>query len=392
MKGFEIGADQIARIVAGLVADELSWRFKRHTDFLTLASWTGDSALEAGGLGLTKAERTACAHRCARFFGMATERLDAAPAVRIADWARVIADSIGRSLTSFSFTAAGRDSETEASAHAADEIYRDAAAIANLLYGRRRLISLVSPHSLLGFEATVLTPNLQHVPAVDARGMAPEEFGAALGYGDVVVATPTLWRYVIREGVRAPDNAMGVLFGEPMTPELAADLRKAGFGALRELYGSTETGLVAWRDSSTEAFVLFDHWRRDADALIRIAPCGDERRIAPMDALEWTGEQSFRLGPRRDGAVQVGAVNVFPDRIATVIGQHPAVARCAIHVARRDGGINRVVARIELQRGVPTSEQTARQIDAWCRQQLRPEERPRIYNFEEEIAGEGEAV
>lgn len=388
MKAFEIAEDQIARVIGGLIADELSSRFKRHTDFLTLASWTSSTPLESGGIDLTAEEARACAIRCARFFGLDTDALSGRPAAAIADWARHVAELIGRSLTRFAFAAAGRDSESEASIHPADEVFNDAAAASNLLYGRRRLISLVSPHSFLGFTVTVLTPNLQHIPAIDARGMPPDVLEKSLAFGDVVVATPTLWRYMMREGVAAPNNAMGVLFGEAMTPDLAADMRKAGFGAIRELYGSTENGLIAWRDSPSEAFVLFDHWRRQGDALARATPSGAVRDVSPMDALEWTGDLTFRLGGRRDGAVQVGAVNVFPEKIAAIICGHPAVEGCRIRVARQAGGVNRLIARIALNEEVPPTEQTAREIDAWCRAELRPEERPRIYTFEASLDGE----
>lgn len=382
MKAFEISKTQVARVLAGLIADELGWRFKRHTDFLTIASWTDDSPLEAGGIGLSEDEKRACARRCARFFGADPALLETAPAAKLADWADHISAAIRRSLMAFAFTAAGRDSETEAAIHAAAEVFLDAAATANLLYGRRRLISLVAPHGLLGFEVTVLTPNLQYIPVIDARGMAPDTLSGTLRFGDVVVATPTLWRYMMREGVKAPDNAMGVLFGEAMTPELASEMRKAGFGAIRELYGSTETGLIAWRDSPTEPFTLFEHWRRKDDVLTRTTPSGETRDVVPMDALDWVSDISFRLGPRRDGAIQVGAVNVFPQRIADTIRQHEAVEDCRIRVVRHTGGVNRIVARIILHADSAPTETTARDIDAWCRKQLRPEERPRIYNFE----------
>ncbi|HXI87180.1 MAG TPA: hypothetical protein VNH64_06955, partial [Parvularculaceae bacterium] len=139
---------------------------------------------------------------------------------------------------------------------------------------------------------------------------------------------------------------------------------------------------VAWRDSSTEPFILFDHWKREGDSLVRRTPAGAARLFLPMDTLEWTGAAAFRLGGRRDGAVQIGAVNVFPDRIAAVIRQHRAVDDCRIRIMRRDGGVNRLVARILLNPEIAPTEQTARDIDAWCRRELRPEERPRIYNFE----------
>jgi acyl-coenzyme A synthetase/AMP-(fatty) acid ligase len=106
-----------------------------------------------------------------------------------------------------------------------------------------------------------------------------------------------------------------------------------------------------------------------------------------MDALEWTSDISFRLGPRRDGAVQIGAVNVFPERVAAVICQHRAVEDCRVRVARHAGGVNRLIARIALKPEAAPTEQMARDIDLWCRTHLRPHERPRIYNFEASLEG-----
>ena len=54
MKAFSIAEEQIASVISGLVADELSWRFKRHVDFLTVASWTGATPIGANGLGIAE--------------------------------------------------------------------------------------------------------------------------------------------------------------------------------------------------------------------------------------------------------------------------------------------------------------------------------------------------
>lgn len=386
MKGFSLSVDQIALIVAGLVADELSWRFKRHVDFLTAAAWSAATPIGAGGMGLlTSSERAACTRRVETFFDLEEGALDESRADKVAVWAESILGAISRRLQRFAFTAAGRDSATESSVHAAADVYADAAATANLLYGRRRLVSLVSPHSLMGFVTTTLAANLQGIAILDARLLAPEDLRERLSFGDVVVATPTLWRYLIREGVAAPDNAVAVSFGEPMTPTLATGLRQAGFGAQRELYGSTETGVVAWRDSPGEPFILFDHWSRADGGIGRRTAAGGMTALAAMDAMDWLGERAFKLGARRDGAVQVGAVNVFPDRIAAVIGGHRAVRDCRVEVMRQDGGVNRLVARIRLKSGLTPSDSVARDIDVWCRAQLRPPERPRIYNFVDEL-------
>ena len=178
---------------------------------------------------------------------------------------------------------------------------------------------------------------------------------------------------------------MAVAFGEPMTPQLAAQMRQAGFGAMRELYGSTETGLIGWRDAPGEDFVLFDHWKRDNGKLVRISADHKEHALQAMDFLGWSGDRTFRLSGRRDGAVQIGAVNVIPDDVAQRLGQHPLISECMVRVGRRDDGVDRLIAHIVLKKGSQPGERIARDIDAWCRTTLRHQERPRIYHFEESL-------
>ncbi len=385
MKSFLITEQQIARVIGGAAADEISRRFNRHFDFLTIASWTAETPLGAGGIALSADEIKACSWRAAELFGLDRRYLEDHPATTIADWAAAISSAISHKLARFTFKSAARDERRAARAHKAEDVFQDAAAAANILYGRRRLLSFVAPHSLLGFELTILTPNLQHIESLDARGKTPEELTQTMAYGDVLVATPTLWRYMMREELAAPDNTMAVSFGEPMTQELAAEMRKAGFGVLRELYGSTETGLIAWRDAPGEPFVLFDHWRYDNDRLTRLAPGGEKRKVEASDFLEWKTERSFGLAGRRDGAVQIGAVNVIPADVAARLCGHARIADCAISVGRRGDGVNRLIAHIVLKKGVEPDERTAREIDVWCRTELRQQERPRIFHFESEI-------
>ena len=64
MKSFQITEAQIAGVIGAAAADELSRRFNRHFDFLTIAAWASpDTPLGDGGLELSEDERRACAER-----------------------------------------------------------------------------------------------------------------------------------------------------------------------------------------------------------------------------------------------------------------------------------------------------------------------------------------
>jgi len=384
MNAFTLSREQISATAAALVVDELGARFDRHVDTLTGSNWSTETPLFEGGMELSAEEAEACGARLRRFFSgaAAADAENAGLALggaTLGDWAAAIETAISRRFTAFSFVAAG--DEAREHSHPTDAIFADAAAAANLLYGRRRLLSLVSPHSLIGFVLSMLTPNLLEAPSADARRMSPDQLKSTLAFGDALIATPSIWRYVIAQEVVAPDNTMAISFGEPMTPELSAMIRKAGFGAQREVYGSTEHGLIGWRDSPSDPFALFDQWRRKGDDLVRMSPSGDALAVAPMDILTFEGDRRFRLGGRRDGAAQIGAVNVFPVKIAAKIAEHPDVADCVVAVSPHAGGADRLIATIRLVRPGPPTERVARSIDSWCRQRLRPHERPRIYNF-----------
>lgn len=379
MKSFALSREQIASIAASLTIDELGLKFNRHIDTQTGAAWFAETALFDNGAELSVEEADACFERIRRFFGCENAKGVTDKAATFGDWADSVTAAISKRLVRFSFSAAG--DEAREYSHRADAIFADAAAVANLLYGRRRILFLVAPHSLIGFTLALLTPNLLQAPSIDVRGMAPHELKKFLAFGDALIATPSLWRYVISQGIYAPDNAMAVFFGEPMTTDLAAEIRKAGFGAQREIYGSTEHGLIGWRDVPSDPFALFDQWRRQGADLRRTFPSSGYVDVTPMDLLAWEGDRRFRLSGRRDGAVQIGAVNVFPMRIARKIAEHPEIARCEIRVSRHQTGADRLIATIELKSGAPPSESTARSIDSWCRARLRPYERPRLYSF-----------
>lgn len=383
MKSFSYTDEQMCRIVYALITEEVNWRYGRHLDFHSIAEHGYDTSLADGGLLLSDEQIKTSLQRSYWFFGHDIDNVDHTIRAKytVRNIASFLASKIRSKLTTFNFLPAGSESLQDGCVHFASDIYIDACALTQLIYGRQRIVSYVSPHSLMGFIITILVANLEGIESVDFRAMTPETISNSLLYGDAIVATPTQWRYLVSEGVTAPDNAMAVTFGEVLPTDLAMEMRKAGFGAHRELYGTTENGLIGWRDSSREPFVLFDFWRRDKEDLLRRKSNGEWLPNKPMDILEFDSTEKFSLAGRRDGAVQVGAINVFPKKVAEIVKQHHSVADCNIEIIGSGTEGRKVVAQINLSSNNQPSEKIARDIDGWCRIHLRPFERPRIYNF-----------
>ena len=381
----EFTRDQLVAIASGLTADELARQFHQFTDSLTLAEWSAETKLGEGGLELTPAQQQACRARFFHFFGHDDVVGKESQSACFGDWADQIAPHLTSPLKIVYFPPSA-DSETPAISHPAEALIQDAEAMANLVRGCRRVIAMVAPHSLFGFATTVLAPSLLKLETVDARPLSVEQLEETIAPGDLIVATPTLWRFLLQSVPNFPTNMFGLSFGEPLSGALYTSLRERGLSALREIYGSTENGIIGWRESPSEKFVPFGHWQRDGEDLIRLGEAGEKISVKPMDRLVWSGERAFSLEGRRDGAIQIGAVNVYPDMIAKKIADHPDIKECQVSVSRHGVAMDRLVAKILLRKGLLPDQTMAWKVDAWCRKKLRPPERPRIYTFVTELS------
>ena len=382
MKSFSLPEDGILRIIEGLVND-LILSEARLTTLDPEKYWTIDLTIGGADLPLEAPELELCIQTISRFFTIPKDTLPVKGTV--GDWVQAIRNAITHSSLHIHFpTHPVEPNELNSNryiAHRMDCLLQEAAAAASLLHGRRRMVSLAKPHQLISFLLTLLTPTLQQIECSQAHHLPPDDLQAKLKFGDVVVATPTTWSYLMREDVHAPDNTMAVSFGEPMTADLASRVRRNGFAVLREFYGSTATGLIAWRDNPEEEFILFDHWLRDGDNLLRIQPETATLAAEPLDHLQWTSNRQFFLNGRRDGGQRVGAMTLFPEKISQQICNHEMVADCEIRCTKMEGDYNRLVADITLHQGIQPSEASAREIDGWCRSVLAIHERPHIYHF-----------
>ena len=118
-----------------------------------------------------------------------------------------------------------------------------------------QLVATVPPQHMYGLELSVLLP-LQGAAAVHAaRPFFPEDIARALHEAQaprVLVTTPVHLRALVEAGVALPPLAGIVSATAPLAPELAA-AAEARFGCeVRELFGSTETCVIARRRTARE--------------------------------------------------------------------------------------------------------------------------------------------
>jgi acyl-coenzyme A synthetase/AMP-(fatty) acid ligase len=130
------------------------------------------------------------------------------------------------------------------------------AALADLLRAPvTPLVATVPPQHMYGMEMSVLLPLLGPVAVHTARPFFPGEIARALHDADtppLLVTTPVHLRALVAADVALPPLAGIVSATAPLPPELAA-AAEARFGCeVRELFGSTETCIIARRRTACE--------------------------------------------------------------------------------------------------------------------------------------------
>jgi long-chain acyl-CoA synthetase len=224
------------------------------------------------------------------------------------------------------------------------KIDREINHLANLFATRRRIVSLVPNHHIYGYLWTILLAEALKVEALTAPGR--------LRFGDLVVGFPGGWRKLPSSGW-VPD-VWAVSSGASASGTEAEHLRAIGCARWFDVYGSTETAGIGMRESPDAPFELFPWWP-------------DSFTEAP-NRLHWVGERHFFVGDRRDGAVQVSGLNVYPERVAAVLMEHPGVREAVVRKMRPEEG--------ERLKAFIVGSATAEELLTWCEERLSKPERP----------------
>jgi 4-coumarate--CoA ligase len=196
--------------------------------------------------------------------------------------------------------------------------------------------------------------------------------------GDLLVAFPSYWQLLAGGGWSR--NIDGVSSGAPCPSELANHLLAAGLHRLVEVYGSTETGGIAWRDNPNTPFRLLPHLTREDDQNVWKLTDNTPRRYALPDHVTWNGPDLLTPLSRRDGAVQVGAINVYPEVTRAALLAHPDVADAEVRLMHPSEG-ERIKAFIVPKDAAGSIEQLRSDLETWVTECLQPMERPRAFTF-----------
>ena len=226
-----------------------------------------------------------------------------------------------------------------------------AALDARSLAGTPQVLATVPPQHMYGFETSVLLPLLAGYGVHGARPLFPADVGAALDElpaPRVLVTTPVHLRALVEARVRLPPIGVVLSATAPLGPELARAAEAALDAPLLEMYGSTETCVVATRRTALEhAWRLYDGVALEPrpDGVVVHAPWLDEP-VALLDLVELAPPRGFVLRGRNADLLEIAGKRAslaeLTRRVLAVEGVRDAI----VFQPDGEGPVRRVAALV----------------------------------------------
>jgi long-chain acyl-CoA synthetase len=370
------------RFICDLIASELS--AMRRTAHTAIGALTPETHLNRD-LGVDSLELMGLATALAQALHMHESGIEDYLLVRqtLGDWRTIAQASLEKFSAQMTFRTSGSTGQPKSCVHALHALWQEVQEVAPLLSGCTRLFAAVPSHHIYGFLFTILLPralSLDSRSVLDLRQSSPARLAREMREGDVVIGHPEFWRMVMRVIPAFPVALTGVTSTAPWPADIDAGLRAAGLHRMLQIYGSSETAGVGWRTCIDEPYELFSFWQRanqDGNVLIRK---GETEGIHAPDLLTWQGKRRFQPTGRLDHAVQVGGINVFPQKVRRALLSHPEVADAAVRLMRPDEG-NRLKAFIVPRDPGADAIRLSEKLGVWTGQRLGAAEQPRAFSF-----------
>lgn len=188
---------------------------------------------------------------------------------------------------------------------------RAEAACLGLLDGQRHsLVATVPPQHMFGLESTVLLAFQSGAAMHAGHPFFPADICAALAESSepsVLVTTPAHLKVLLASGLEIPPLELVLSATAPMPPQLAAETENRLKVQLFEIYGSTETGQIAFRRTTeTAQWTLFPGVKLRAAEGGASAVGGHVEELTPLaDELELLDERHFLLHGRTADLVNI---------------------------------------------------------------------------------------
>lgn len=370
----------LVAVLAALIADELKALRHAETPAAEREAWHAGTSLrdgddEAGSsIGADSMELLSLASVVSDFFCLHDSGLDdyLLRHHTLGGWAEVITAIRAEGIRDITFRTSGSTGKPRPCVHRWASLVSEVDEFTPLFDslvpgGIRRVICLAQPHHIYGFLFGILLPERAGLEVVRGTRAFSRVQGRRLQAGDLVVGYPFVWQLFARQGAVFAPEVVGLTSTGPIEPQVLSTLSELGLAHMVEIHGASEAGGIGVRYSPQAPYALLRRWRRGEDAN-HIVGENPQMPVVLADHLEWQDERHYWPVGRVDQAVQVGGINVYPQRVATLLETHPAVRKASVRLMNAAEG-ERLKAFIVPADASETQDLAAR-LTRWCQERL----------------------
>jgi len=211
--------------------------------------------------------------------------------------------------------------------------------------GCKRALITVPHHHMYGFTHGLLLPRALGVP-IQIVAPFPAIVANALQKHDFVIGIPLLYDHLCDIEDLSGDDICCIGGTSPLAEGTFQKMLDKGFNFI-EYFGSSELGVFCYRKSPNDPYTLLAHLIevKEDGSLDRMLPNGKIMHCPVQDSIEKVDKKHLITKGRKDFAVQVGGINVFPAHVCKILETHSMVKHCLVRLMRADEG-NRLKAFI----------------------------------------------
>lgn len=172
------------------------------------------------------------------------------------------------------------------------------------------VVATVPPYHMYGFELSIIVPLFKGGVVYSGRPFYPRDINAALNAIEaprILVSTPVHLRILKESGMEMPPVTRVFSATAPLPAQLAGDIEEMLGADLREIFGTTETGSIGWRNTvREESFHLLRGMElTQQDEISRISAAHITPPFALPDRLMLTDGGDFRIAGRSNDIVNI---------------------------------------------------------------------------------------
>ncbi len=305
-----------------------------------------------------------------------------------------------RGTQTLTFYTSGSTGKPKPCTHPESHLRQELTGIIPLIKERKSALVTVPLHHLYGFTFGLLLPMSLGIP-IRLEAPIPTAIAHQMREYDLIIGVPLLYTHLAKLEHVESKKCFLLTGTAPLPPEVFAHFLEKDFQMI-EFFGSSEMGVMCRRLQPRIHFTLLPQFTRQVhdnehsscahdrethegsaadmpDIVRRTFPDGSVYDFVLQDNLDWKDDRHFLPRGRKDFAVQVGGVNVYPEYVSRVLNEHPAVEESLVRLMRPEEGYH-LKAFLILKEG-HTPEDTRKSLRAHVKQRLKAEEQPTRFDF-----------